>query len=405
MIAATIYSKQSQVARNEAITIIKTTNGEASDWWKRCWLIKQGNRRTVVYEEHDGRLFCTCGAFYGDCIHKQLVIKTVKSQLRFINECGSNEALELQNKLNGQLDSQGNNGNGAKALSQPTKLDLRDPFQQSEQNDIDQIQGRKNGELAWNINGKYVISYRGIMRLSEKHGIEFFDGFNSQTTQVIARARLNGNERLSGKLPIPSRATALELAKRNAARQLLSLVEIRAVEKKAQLESEFDWQKAYTKCVELVGGKAQVDIIINDLVNWKKLRPDNPSGYNRTEYLMIHEYCQKEASIERNPDSNNNWSYNSAVFIDRCKEAIEQVRAENKVEANEQPLEDGNGKRKLQMDKKLRTWLVESDGTKKAISCREICEQFESKQNPSIVTRLRAGIDDGADISTVELDD
>jgi hypothetical protein len=79
------------------------------------------------------------------------------------------------------------------------------------------------------------------------------------------------------------------------------------------------------------------------------------------------------------------------------------MRAEKQVEANEQPLESSNGKRKLQMDKKLRTWLVEADGTKKEISCREICEQFESKQNPSIVTRLRAGIDSGADISTVEL--
>jgi hypothetical protein len=56
------------------------------------------------------------------------------------------------------------------------------------------------------------------------------------------------------------------------------------------------------------------------------------------------------------------------------------------------------------MDKKLRTWLVEADGSKKEISCREICETFESKQNPSIVTRLRAGIESGADISTVELD-
>jgi hypothetical protein len=61
-------------------------------------------------------------------------------------------------------------------------------------------------------------------------------------------------------------------------------------------------------------------------------------------------------------------------------------------------------KRKLQMDKKLRTWLVESDGSKKEISCREICEKFESEKNPRIVTRLRAGIDSGADISTVEID-
>ena len=154
------------------------------------------------------------------------------------------------------------------------------------------------------------------------------------------------------------------------------------------------------------GGKAQVDIIINDLVNWGKLRQDNPSGYNRTEWLLIHEYCQKEAKIERSKNSTNNWSYNSAAFLARCDEAIQKVRDEkNAVEANEQALESGNGTRKLQMDKKLRTWLVESDGTKQEISCREICEQFENKTNPRIVTRLRAGIDDGADISTVELDD
>ena len=387
-IASLLYARK----QAPVITIVKTTDGEDGDYWRRCWLIKQGNRRIMVYEEPDGRLFCNCGAFYGDCEHKQLVIQNVKSQLRFINECGTDRAKTIQSKLNSQLDSQKNNGNGAKAPSQP-QLDLRDPFQQSEQLDIDQIEGRRNGELAWNINGKYVISYKGIMSLSQKHDITFTDGDNSNTKQVIARARLNGNERVSGKLPIPSRETALELAKRNAARQLLPLAEIKAVEKKAQLKAEFDWQKAYNKCVELVGGKAQVDIIINDLVNWGKLRQDNPSGYNRTEYLLIHEYCQKEASIERDPKSTNNWSYNSAAFLDRCKEAIEHQN------------DNSNGdKRKLMMDKKLRTWLFETDGTKTEISCREICEQFESKQNPSIVTRLRAGIDDGADISTVELD-
>ena len=178
MIAATVYRKQSQVAQNEAITIIKTTDGEASDWWKRCWLIKQDNRRIMVYEEpdlrldfakevegvrnqdKDGRLFCNCGAFYGDCEHKQLVIQNVKSQLRFINECGTEQAKQLQEKLNGQLTKSEVSGNGdAKSpvvmvwlselknlLSgdkptspQPMKLDLRNPFQQSEQNDIDQI--------------------------------------------------------------------------------------------------------------------------------------------------------------------------------------------------------------------------------------------------------------------------
>ena len=60
---------------------------------------------------------------------------------------------------------------------------------------------------------------------------------------------------------------------------------------------------------------------------------------------------------------------------------------------------DDDGKRKLQMDAKLRTWLIEPDGTKTEISCREICEQF----NGNIVMQLRSGIDAGGDISTVEL--
>ena len=412
MIAATIYSKQAP-----AITIIKTTDGNDGDYWRRCWLIALtgvsqtqmtiGNRRTLVYEEPDGRLFCTCGAYYNDCIHKRLVIKTVKSQLKFINECGTEQAKALQDKMNAQLNKSGNNGNGAENVpSQPMKLDIRDPFQESESYDIDQIEGRKNGELAWKLtNGEYVISYQGIMKLAEKHDITFTDGDNSNTKQVIARARLNGNERLSGKLPIPSQETAIELAKRNAARQLLPLPEIKAVEKKAQLESDFDWQTAYTKCVEIVGTKAIVDCIINDLVNWGKLRKDNPSHYDRTEWLLIHDYCQKEASVEHDPSSTNNWSYNSAAFIERCKQAIDEVREEKKsVEANELPPQNGDGNRQIQMDKKFRTWLVETDGTKKEISCRDICETFENKTNPRIVTRLRAGIDSGADLSTVELD-
>jgi len=189
--------------------------------------------------------------------------------------------------------------------------------------------------------------------------------------------------------------------------------ELKAVEKKAQLEAEFNWQKAKAACLKLVP-EYNLSILISDLVNAGKLRQDNPSHYDRTEWLLIHEYCKKDAEVTRDPKSLNRWSYNSVVFLEQCQKAIEQVRAEKQVEANEQPLQNGNGKRKLQMDKKLRTWLVEADGTKKEISCREICETFESKQNPSpdsrdpakrdIVTRLRAGIDSGADISTVELD-
>jgi len=454
-IASLLYARKQAAA----ITIVKTTDGEDGDFWRRCWLITQGNRRIVVYEEHDGRLFCNCGAYYQDCEHKQLVIKTVTNELKAIaleesttgnfgfavipfrplkekpvvNECGSNEAKALQDQMNGQIDSQNDNGNGAKAPSQPTKLDLRDPFQQSEQLDIDQIEGRLNGELAHSLsNGEVVISYKGIMTLSEKHHITFEALTHDDTNTVIAKGRCGTSERVSGKPINGSVETAIELAKRNAARQLLPLAEIKAIEYKAKLANEFSWQKAYEKCAQVAGGKAQVDIIINDLVNWGKLRQDNPSGYNRTEWLLIHEYCQKEASIERDPGSTNNWSYNSAVFIERCREAIEQVRAEDvglspdrrfvnsdnhtittkSIEANELPMvicgdkpactQNGNGKRKLQMDKKLRTWLVESDLTSTEISCREICEQFS---DGSIVTRLRAGIDSGADISTVELDD
>ena len=412
MIASMLYAqKQAQ----EAITIIKTTDGNEGDYWRQSWLIAQGTRRIVVYEERDRRLFCTCGASYGDCKHKQLVIKTVTKELKVANECGSKEAKALQDKMNeklhGQHSDSRNNGNGAKqAPSQQPQLDLSNPFQQSEQLDIDQIEGRSNGELVHKLsNGKFVISYKGIMKLSEKHHITFETAKHSETSTVIAQGRCGRNERVSGK-PINGNAnTAIELAKRNAARQLLPLGEIKAMEKKAQLEATFDWQKAKTKCVELVTD-FNLDIIIHELVQDNKLRMDSLSGYSRTEWLVIHKACQEDAtnndggdnsppSPTLDPKSVNNWSYNSPEFISKCRDAIQKVR-DDKVEANEMPLQKPEGKRKLQMDSKLRTFLIETDLTSKAISCREICEEFEG----SIVTRLRAGIDSGADISTVELD-
>jgi hypothetical protein len=82
------------------------------------------------------------------------------------------------------------------------------------------------------------------------------------------------------------------------------------------------WEVAYQKCCDVVGGKAQVDCIINDLVSWGKLKQDNPSQYDRNEWLLIYHFCQKEASMMRDPKSLNNWSYNSAVFLERCREAI-----------------------------------------------------------------------------------
>ena len=322
---------------------------------------------------------------------------------RILTECGTERAKEIQEKLNGQLTKSENSGNGD--VKSPSQLDLSNPFEESESYDVDQIEGRKNGELAWKLrSGEYVISYKGIMTLAEKHSIEF-DEVSVNDNTVIAKAK-NGNERISGKPIYDNANTAIELAKRNAARQLLPLPEIKAIEHKAKLELEFNWQKAKAKCVELVG-EANVGIIIHDLTQAGKLRQDNPSHYDRTEWLQIHAACVKDAQAERDPKSLNRWSYNSVEFLDQCREAIAKVReSKQAVEANEQPLQNGNGdKRKLMMDKKLGTWLVETDGTKKEISCREICETFENKTNPRIVTRLRAGIDDGADISTVELDD
>jgi hypothetical protein len=88
----------------------------------------------------------------------------------------------------------------------------------------------------------------------------------------------------------------------------------------------FSWQVAYQTCCDVVGGKAVVDGIINDLVSWGKLRKDNPSHYDRNEWLLIYDFCKKEAKQEKDPKSLNQWSYNSAVFLDRCREAIAPVR-------------------------------------------------------------------------------
>jgi hypothetical protein len=85
-------------------------------------------------------------------------------------------------------------------------------------------------------------------------------------------------------------------------------------------------------------------------------------------------------------------------FVAKCKEMESEVD-------DPAPMVEGaqmgsDDKRKLQMDKNLKTWLIEADGTKTEISCREICEQFDG----NMVMRLRSGIDAGGDISTVELD-
>jgi len=59
--------------------------------------------------------------------------------------------------------------------------------------------------------------------------------------------------------------------------------------------------------------------------------------------------------------------------------------------------------RRLRMDKNLNVWLVEADGTKKKISCREVAEKYDSYEK-GLIKQLRAGIECGADISTVEFE-
>jgi len=86
-------------------------------------------------------------------------------------ECGTDEAKAIQAKLNGQIDSLGNNGNGAKQAPSQPQLDISDPFQECESYDIDQVEGRRDGEMAWKLrNGEYVISYQGVMTMAQKHG-------------------------------------------------------------------------------------------------------------------------------------------------------------------------------------------------------------------------------------------
>jgi len=106
----------------------------------------------------------------------------------------------------------------------------------------------------------------------------------------------------------------------------------------------FSWEVAYHKCCEVVGAglsrnvskptKAIVDIIIDDLVNWGKLRKAKKSEYDRAEWIIVYDWCKKEANTPRDPKSLNQWSYNSAVFLARGDEAIAEMREKRAVEAS-----------------------------------------------------------------------
>ncbi len=240
---------------------------------------------------------------------------------KIVNDCGTSEAKALQEKLNGS------NGTGDNQTPVHHQLDVTNPFEESEALDIEQINGNgwrvshkcdphALGDLVHKLsNGEYVISYHGIMNLADKHDVTFIrhtvksDAKRNGT--VIAYAQLGTCTRASGKPMNGSFITAVELAKRNAARQLLPLPEIKALEHKAKaegqrsadtaLEAEFDWQKAKAKCLEIVP-EFKLSIIIDDMVSDGTLAQKHVSDYSRREWLLIFDAVKRDAETNSNDD-------------------------------------------------------------------------------------------------------
>ena len=293
---ASMMVTHEQEQKAPVLTVKETAHTE---FVKASWVVTDGTLYTNVWQDLNGKICCVCGAYYKrDCIHKQAIrdyYDDGNGSKRIENDCGTSEAKSLQDNLNG------NNGTGDTQSPVHYQLNTSDPFQESEQLDIDQIEGRANGDLVHILsNGEYVISYNGIMRLADKHGVAFYQHSDEReaidTHTVIAYARCGSNTRTSGKPMNGSFTTAVELAKRNAARQLLPYAEVKAIEYKAKLEAEFDWQKAKAKCVEIVP-EFKLSIIINDLVTEGTLKQAHPSDYNRKEWLMIFDACRGDIRV------------------------------------------------------------------------------------------------------------
>ena len=293
----------SRVTPAPALTVKETAHKETV---KASWVVTDGNEYTNVWQDLNGKICCVCGAYYKrDCIHKQAIRDYYDggNVSKIVNDCGTETAKALQDKLNGS------NGTGDNQTPVHHQLDTSNPFQECEQLDIDQIEGRSNGDLVHVLsNGEYVISYKGIMALAEQHGMTFEASRHDETHTVIAYGRCGSNSRASGKPINGAEMTALELAKRNTARQLLPLPEIKALEHKVKLEVErgairlkkrkpsapFNWQVAKRKCLEIVPDFT-LDILIHDFVQADTLRQAHPSDYNRKEWLVIFDACKRDA--------------------------------------------------------------------------------------------------------------
>ena len=306
--AAMVYHR---VARAKLVVYDDTfdkRNGKRHSKYGR-WIVNDYKVRKgyVVYSDEHGKLHCACGK--KNCRHCKAIRKVTAEGVptetvgiaprddgkRIENECGTSEAKSLQDELNG------NNGTGDNNLVHH-QLDTSNPFQECEQLDIDQIEGRSNGDLVHVLsNGEYVISYRGIMKLAEQHGVTFEASRHDATRTVIAYGRCGSNSRASGKPINGSEMTAIELAKRNTARQLLPLPEIKALEHKAKFEGEFDWQVAKRKCLEIVPDFT-FDILLTDLVRDGKIAQKHSSDYSRKEWLVIFDACKRDAETNGNDD-------------------------------------------------------------------------------------------------------
>ncbi len=312
-----------QEQKASKLTIYDDSKGSRfGRWWITDYDAKKGY---IVDRDSEGTLSCPCCSRSTQCKHKKAVRTYIGGDgngSKITSECGTETAKALQEKLNGNkrvrshAPRTGGNSHpstrcdatayGRTPSAPDYQLDTSDPFQECEKLDIDQIEGRSNGDLAHRLsNGEYVVSYRGIMKLANRHNIDFPTVIKDNKA-VIAYAQQGRTARLSGK-PVKlynnQIDTAIELAKRNAARQLLPLPEIKALEKKTQLEVEFDWEKAKAKSLELVP-EANLNCIINDLVKTDKLAQKHPSDYSRLEWLLIYDTCLKD-NAEFNSNDNN----------------------------------------------------------------------------------------------------
>jgi len=247
---------------------------------------------------------------------------------RITNNCGSNEALELQNELNHQVTCQRILENRAKKNVLSNIDPSAKPFLEADTLDANQILTGEGSKVHKLSDGSYCISFLGIMHLANKHGIitETLEDTPEGYVTVKAFRPSTKNSRKSVQPVNGSLEVAEGKAKRNAVRMLIPLIDIKTIEHKAKLEFEFSWEKAKRACLKFLLEHC-INLIIRDLVQEGYLRQASPSEYNRLEWRLIYETCKRE-DAQPDPKSIGNWSYNSPIFIDKCRDAIANVKTE-----------------------------------------------------------------------------